>query len=135
MLRIEAARDVEESARIYAAVEEHLGSKGVDPQDRHRVQLLIEELFVNFATHGVNCQTGACAIEVEASPQRIACRLIDDGEPFDPWNAAPATHVEAALEDRPVGGLGLHLARQLAASYDYRRDDGRNIVTFEIQRA
>ena len=54
--------------------------------------------------------------------------LSDSGKPFDP-TARPDADVNASLEDRQIGGLGIHLVRSImdAVSYEYR--DGRNILT------
>lgn len=54
--------------------------------------------------------------------------LSDSGKPFDP-TARPDADINASLEDRQIGGLGIHLVRSImdAVSYEYR--DGRNILT------
>ena len=50
---------------------------------------------------------------------------IDDGVSFDPTGRDPPD-LEAALEDRDIGGLGLFLVRQMSCSMEYSRLDGRN---------
>ncbi len=55
-------------------------------------------------------------------------RIIDDGKAFDPRDAkAPDT--TAALMDRQLGGLGIHLVRNLMDHIEYRREGGRNHLT------
>jgi len=54
--------------------------------------------------------------------------VTDSGMPFDPTRK-PEVDINASLEDRPVGGLGIHLVRQLMDSVSYRREDGKNILT------
>lgn len=49
----------------------------------------------------------------------------DDGPAFDPL-AAPEPDLDAPLEDRPVGGLGIHLLREMMDTLDYVRRDDRN---------
>jgi anti-sigma regulatory factor (Ser/Thr protein kinase) len=54
--------------------------------------------------------------------------VTDDGNPFDPLTQlAPDTTLP--VEDRPIGGLGLHLLRQMSDGFAYARIDGNNRVT------
>ena len=54
--------------------------------------------------------------------------LVDDGDPFDPFTA-PVPDLAASIEERDIGGLGVHLVRTLATRFAYERADGRNVVT------
>jgi len=51
----------------------------------------------------------------------------DDGREFNPL-ASPPVDVSVPLERRPIGGLGIHMIRQLMDSVTYRRENGRNIL-------
>lgn len=62
----------------------------------------------------------------------LAATVSDDGEAFDPLSR-PAPDVHAAVEDREVGGLGIHLLRTLMEEVNYRRQDRRNHLTFRIR--
>ena len=69
-------------------------------------------------------------VELDASrvENRLVFTLSDSGKPFDP-TARPDADISASLEDRQIGGLGIHLVRSImdAVSYEYR--GGRNILT------
>ncbi|HIJ62361.1 MAG TPA: ATP-binding protein [Rhodospirillaceae bacterium] len=58
-------------------------------------------------------------------PGGLTVEIIDDGIAYDPLTAPPA-NVEAALEDREIGGLGVHLTRSVMDGLAYRRVDGFN---------
>ena len=59
----------------------------------------------------------------------IVVEITDDAKPFDPSGVAqPDTGIP--LEDRPVGGLGIHLVREMMDGFRYRRSGEHNIVTF-----
>jgi len=60
--------------------------------------------------------SGSAEVEVE-----------DDGREFNPL-AFPPVDVSVPLERRPIGGLGIHMIRQLMDSVTYRRENGRNIL-------
>ena len=53
---------------------------------------------------------------------------IDSGIPFDP-TAKAEVDTTLSAEERPIGGLGIHLVRQLMDSINYERIDGKNVLT------
>ena len=57
--------------------------------------------------------------------------LADRGRVFDP-TAAPKANISASVEDRPIGGLGIHLVRTIMDSVTYRRAEGKNVLTMTI---
>ena len=54
--------------------------------------------------------------------------VTDSGRPFDP-TAAPEADITLAAEDRPIGGLGILLVRNIMDSVRYDRIDGKNVLT------
>ncbi len=58
----------------------------------------------------------------------VSVELSDDGRPFDPLKV-PLPDLEADLESRPIGGLGVHFIKTLMDEVAYRREGGRNILT------
>lgn len=71
-------------------------------------------------------------IEVECTVNRIRLRFSDDGKPYNPLlHVDPDTH--AAIEDRPIGGLGLVVVKRLADRVAYSREDGRNVLTLIVK--
>ena len=64
----------------------------------------------------LSCDERALHVEVE-----------DDGRAFNPLDVPPVD-TSVSLEQRPIGGLGVHLMRQFMDALDYRREGGRNIL-------
>ena len=60
--------------------------------------------------------------------------ISDDGQPFNPLKDAPKPDLEAALEDRPIGGLGIHLVLTMMDEMHYRRENERNHLTLVKRR-
>ncbi|MDO9413877.1 MAG: SpoIIE family protein phosphatase [Pseudolabrys sp.] len=115
--------------RIFAFLKSH----GVDQRATHHVAMIIDEVVTNLGEHG-NCRDKPAHIRVTVEPAQVRGEIRDTGPSFDP-RQAPVPDVNAALEDRNIGGLGLHFIRELASSLDYVRDGGQNVMTFTIARA
>ena len=67
-------------------------------------------------------------LSVKLTDNRLMFKLIDTGKPFDP-TIVPDADVNLSAEERQIGGLGIFLVRQIMDSVEYRRIDGKNILT------
>jgi anti-sigma regulatory factor (Ser/Thr protein kinase) len=100
---------------------------------RRSVNVALDELLANAVSHG---QTGrdpcSVTVEVELDLERVTVTVTDDGAPFDPFGRdAPDTSL--SLEERAIGGLGIHLVGQLMDQVSYQRRDGHNVVVLVKQ--
>ncbi len=95
---------------------------GFADDERARLLIILEELFTNVVAHG-NAQCVAAALGW--SRDRLTIDLVDDGRPFDPL-AHPGPDLDAPGEERPIGGLGIAIARALVDKARYRRQGSRN---------
>ena len=64
----------------------------------------------------------------------VTAVVEDQGPPFD-LRTVPPADIDAPVERRPIGGLGVHLVRSLTHGLDYRRDGDRNILTLRFMPA
>lgn len=110
-----------------------LRAQQVDARAAHHVALAVEELVMNLGTHG-NCRDQPARIKLVVEQALVKAEIADTGPPFDPRQIADP-NISAPLEERPIGGLGLYLVRQLSRSFDYKRHKGRNVTTFSIARS
>ncbi len=69
-----------------------------------------------------------------AAGDEITVEIEDDGRAFDPFDAPPPD-LTSSIEERAIGGLGVHLVRSLTDDASYERRDGRNIVTLRKRAA
>ena len=123
---------IAESLRHMERSIEEFGHQEQWPDDLiFKLHLILEELGLNAMTYG-----GASSVRVIISEDagRVTIEISDDGGAFDPLNDAPEPDVDAALEERRIGGLGVHLVRTLTNDLSYRREGGRNHLTLVTRR-
>ena len=97
---------------------------------RFPVHLAMEELFVNMVKYNPGVSTD---IEVDVAlhdARRVRVSLIDDGGVEFDVTAARPVDINAPLEDRIPGGLGIHLIQNLVDTLEYEYQDGRGEVIF-----
>lgn len=114
------------------ALEAFAEEAGIAPGIAMRLALVAEEMAANLAHHG----TGAGFFELHASvtPEGVGLVFEDDGPAFDPL-AGPDVETTASVEEREVGGLGLHLIRTMTRDARYERVDGRNRLVCSLPAA
>lgn len=119
---------------LFAAVDEALIKLGVDSASIGEVRLITEEVMCNAIDHGT--EPGAeheVAVELAVERDRIVLKFRDDGAPFDPLSQAEPD-LDADIDDRPLGGLGLHLVRTLANHATYAREGRYNVLHIVLLR-
>ncbi len=123
-LKLEA--DPERLSDITDAVEE-LGERERWPPDfLFRMNLVLEEMTLNVMTHGRSAGASELEVVVVCEADTVTVEIVDDGPRFDPLQDAPVPDPDASLDDRPVGGLGVYLVREMVDEVSYRYEDGRN---------
>ncbi len=132
-LKLTSGRD--ELAAITDAVED-LGRRERWPDALlFRVNLALEELGLNIMDYGYD--GGPCDIDIvlTSDDDAVTIEIIDGGPPFDPLHDAPTPDLDASIEDRRIGGLGVYLVRTLMDDLRYRREHGKNHLTLVTHRA
>jgi serine/threonine-protein kinase RsbW len=97
------------------------------------LDLLIEEIFMNVCSYAYrDGRQGVVTLTYSVpAPGELSVEVADQGAEFNPLTAAPPD-LTLNLESRPIGGLGIFLAKALASSIAYRRDRDWNRLTFGI---
>ncbi len=121
--------NTEEVPRLAAFVEEVCEAVGFGPALTMQINLAIEEAVVNVMNYAYPSGTrGDVSIEASSNDVRLKFTIIDSGSPFDP-TARSEVDTTLSANDRPIGGLGIHLVRQIMDSINYERVDNLNILT------
>lgn len=97
-----------------------------------KVDVAVEEIFVNIASYAYDPETGPAKITVEEAedPKRIVIRFEDRGKPYNPLVREEMDIAEHNRE-RKVGGLGIYMAKRNMDNLYYEYEDGWNVVTME----
>ena len=121
---LKIAPKLDELERITAIVE-NLGEQDDWPPDLiFKVNLVLDELSVNIVNYGGEASEIEVLLAADADEVRV--EISDDGRPFDPLTEAIEPDLDAALEDRAIGGLGIYLVREMMDELHYSRKDGKN---------
>ena len=129
--------DVEELSRIKPLIRDYCECLGCSLQDTRKIRLAVEEVVANVISYAYpKGELGTIQIDILTQPAtdepltgQLTIIITDSGQPFNPL-ARQAVDVEQAVHDRHIGGLGIHLYRQMMDQVTYARtDDGRNVLT------
>jgi sigma-B regulation protein RsbU (phosphoserine phosphatase) len=118
-----------ESAGVKAHFDTFAEQYGIPDQIRLKMHVVLDELLTNVISYAyLDGERHDIGIKVELSADRLKVSMVDDGIPFNPLGMeTPDT--ELALEDRKIGGLGIHLVRKMMDRVSYRRRIEKNVIT------
>ena len=96
------------------------------------LDLVVNEAVTNVISHAYD-DTGEHEIRISLAlqPGTVVLQVEDDGQPFDPFEAAMPSPA-SDLDHASIGGRGILLIRSYTSVHDYRRVGGHNRLTLEI---
>jgi anti-sigma regulatory factor (Ser/Thr protein kinase) len=126
-------RNLSELKNIVSMTESVFRGQGLESNLRNVVDLATEELFVNMVTYNTESNEDIL-IQMVPHAHGIEVSLTDsDVERFDPTNAGNVD-VDAPLEERKPGGLGLYLVMKMVDSIHYEYRNRQSRITFVVDR-
>jgi len=126
-------RNFGELKKIVALTEQYFAENDIDPALRNVVDLAVEELFVNMVTYNTETDEDIL-IDMAPHEHGVEVSLTDyDVERFDPREVGPVD-VDAPLDDRAPGGLGLYLVLKMVDSIHYEYRNRQSKITFIADR-
>jgi anti-sigma regulatory factor (Ser/Thr protein kinase) len=132
-LELRLRNRLEEIERVIESFNSFAETVGLDTAVRRSLNLVFDEVLNNTISYGYeDDEEHEIEITVTESDGRLRVVIIDDGLPHDPFDAQqPDT--ELSVEDRPLGGLGVHLVRNLMDQASYERRGSHNVLKLEKQ--
>jgi len=97
------------------------------------LNLALEEILTNIISYGYDDrEEHEIIVRLSLEQGELTVEVEDDGRPFNPLEALEPD-LNKPLEERPVGGLGIHLVRKLMDELAYQRQEGRNLLLIKIK--
>lgn len=123
------ANDIAEISRLAQFVDEVGEEFSLTPDVIFNLNLVLEEAVANVINYAYPKEEHE-SIYLSAKLQEgsIVFVLTDTGKEFDP-TMAPEADITLSAEDRPIGGLGIFLIRQIMNEVKYERIEGKNVLT------
>ena len=125
----------EELQRIFAEVEKLAEEEDWSQALVFKTNLVLEEFGLNIMNYGYDEGIHSFKISLVSGPDDVTIEFIDDGRPFNPLEDVKAPVTDGAIEERPIGGLGIHFVMEMTEDFQYRREESRNHSTMVIRKS
>lgn len=128
-LSLTLASRLDEVPHLVTSLEAFGARTGLSDAMVFRLTLALDEVVTNIVRHAFAGEgEHDILLRVTVDEGVVTAVVEDEGCFFDPLTVPPAD-ISAPIEQRPIGGLGVHLMRSLTQSLEYRRDRDRNVLT------
>ncbi len=118
----------EEKQRLLPALEDFARRHQLGRAAFQAADLALEEHVTNVMAYAYeDTAPHLIRILLTIENERMQIEVEDDGRPYNPLSRPPVD-TTVPLEEKPIGGLGIHLIRSLMDEVDYRREAGKNIL-------
>ncbi|TDJ13924.1 MAG: ATP-binding protein [Gammaproteobacteria bacterium] len=126
-VRIE--NDLSEIAKVDEKLDDFAEQFGVPPAIAATFHIIFDDLLNNVISYGFNDeQRHFIDISLELTADSLTVSIADDGVPFNPL-AQTALDTTLSIEDRPIGGLGIHIVVNMVDDISYQRTADKNVLT------
>jgi anti-sigma regulatory factor (Ser/Thr protein kinase) len=128
-MELTVPNQLSENARVKEHFDTFAEHYGIPDPIRLKMHVVIDELLMNIISYAYpDDDRHDICIKVELSTDRLKVSMVDDGVPFNPLGIeTPDT--ELSLEEREIGGLGIHLIRKMMDRVSYQRRIEKNVIS------
>ncbi len=130
-ITLELKNDLSELGRLSQEITEYCESSGHSQQILFALNLSLEEVVANIMSYGYeDDHEHIIVVRIVRIDGGLEIEVEDDGKAFNPLEQEPPD-LDASIEERPIGGLGIHLVRHYMDALEYRRENNRNILSMK----
>jgi sigma-B regulation protein RsbU (phosphoserine phosphatase) len=128
-LKLTVHNDLEEIKRVKEAFNAFSEQCGIQTPIRRKINVVFDEMLNNIISYAYRDDDDHhIDIKAELSGEQLTISIMDDGIPFNPFGVeTPDTGL--SLEDRKIGGVGVHLVRNFMDKVSYQRRIDNNVIT------
>lgn len=120
--------NIAEISQLAPFLDEVAEAYGIAPDVSFKLNLALDEALANSISYAYPEGTeGSITLEADVDGDELLFLLIDQGTPFDPTKEGDVD-ITLSVEERPIGGLGIFLIKQMMDSVTYKRVDNKNIL-------
>jgi anti-sigma regulatory factor (Ser/Thr protein kinase) len=124
----ELKNDLTKIGRMSDWIEQFGSRHGLPPDVVFQLNLALEEIVTNVIMYAFDDEKEhIVGVDLSIKDNKIVAEVKDEGIPYDPTGVQPPD-VDAPLEERSVGGLGVHLVRELMDDVSYARVGNKNLL-------
>ena len=121
--------ELSEVERLHKIVSEYCEKHRIPQDIQMNLNLAIEELLVNTITYGfTDNETHDIFMRFYIKDHVLIAEMEDDGIAFNPLQEAPEPDFNAPVEEKQIGGLGIHFVKTLIDEIEYQRKDNKNFL-------
>jgi len=124
--KIKLQAKIENLSRVIDFVNKELVKSDCSYDMLDRINVAVEEIFVNIANYAYMPDIGDVTLSVSAEDKAVI-KFEDGGKPYNPLECADP-NLETDLSNREIGGLGIYLVKKLVDSIEYSRVDDKNVL-------
>ena len=123
---------IDELERVVRFVDEIANELNLDEEMHMNVGLVLEEMVSNviFYAYSKDCEE-TIELSAKSDGQTLTLMLCDNGRAFDPTQSE-SNDMEADPAERPLGGMGIFIVKNIMNNVNYQRLEGRNLVTMNV---
>lgn len=123
-----------ELIKLAEQLEDFAFQSGLTHKQLFNLNLCLDELITNTISYGYpDAKDGQIHIEITIEDDLISVVISDDAVEFDPLTKE-TPDINLPLDERPIGGLGIHFVKQLTDHISYKRDNGKNVLSFTMKQ-
>jgi anti-sigma regulatory factor (Ser/Thr protein kinase) len=128
-MHIEFVNRLDELANVMATIERFSVREGLAKCDRQALELSLDELLTNTISYGYpESEQHKIQVDINIRDNNLETVVQDDGVAFNPFEHE-APDLELSIDERNLGGIGIHLIKKFMDEFSYQRIAGRNVVT------
>ncbi len=132
-LNIVFKNDLAELQRVYEGVDSFLETEQIPEETVFTVHLSLEEMISNIIKYGFDdAASHDISLQISAQGKKLKIVIEDDGIEFNPVSV-PEKDTQIPLHEKKIGGLGIHLVKNMVQDISYSRKNGKNHLELTIK--
>ncbi len=97
----------------------------------NKIDVCLEEIYVNIASYAYDNKEGTAKISFDKQDNEITLKFEDEGIYYNPLQKEDPD-ITLSLEERPIGGLGIFMVKEMSKDIEYKREDNKNILILKF---